>query len=213
MQKRNRQPRRLAPNPARRNTMLNKRNVPPQDLFFHAQSFHKAAKKLAEAPEFASGLFADPAVYPVVYLYRHALELHLKALVLGEGGNFLATKPDFLSVLKTHSVSWLAQFVCQIVTALKWEPEFKCEGIENLDDFKALVESVNSVDPGQYVFRFPGETEGQGSFNVRGFATKMDALLALLDSTADGLAAEWDLRSGAVPELEPDDSGFGPTIQ
>jgi len=41
----------------------------------------------------------------------------------------------------------------------------------------------------------------------------MDSLLGLLDSTADALAAEWDLRSGAVPELEPDDGGFGPTIQ
>jgi len=47
-------------------------------------------------------------------MYRHALVLHLKALVLGEGGNFLATRPDALSAHKTHSVSWLAQFVCQI---------------------------------------------------------------------------------------------------
>jgi len=31
---------------------------------------------------------------PVVFTYRHALELLLKAIVLGEGGNFLATKPD-----------------------------------------------------------------------------------------------------------------------
>jgi len=69
-------------------------------------------------------------------MYRHALVLHLKALVLGEGGNFLATRPDALSAHKTHSVSWLAQFVCQIITGLKWEMEFKCEGVEDLADFK-----------------------------------------------------------------------------
>jgi len=192
--------------------LLRRRNIPVDDLFRYARSFDKAAQALAGSLR-GGDRVSDVDFSPVVFMYRHALELYLKALVLGDGGKFLATKPDPLSINKTHSVSWLAQFVCQIVTALKWEPEFKCEGIENLDDFKALVESVNSVDPGQYVFRFPGETEGQGSFNVRGFATKMDALLALLDSTADGLAAEWDLRSGAVPELEPDDSGFGPTIQ
>jgi hypothetical protein len=39
------------------------------------------------------------------------------------------------------------------VTALKWENEFKCEGIENLADFKAIIEDVNSVDPGPYAFR------------------------------------------------------------
>ena len=73
-------------------------------------------------------------------MYRHALELHLKALILGDGGNFLVTKPDRLSVYKTHSVSWLAQFVCQIVTALNWEKEFRCDGIETLADFKIFVE-------------------------------------------------------------------------
>ncbi len=208
MQKRNRQPRSLAPNPRSRNW----RNGPPQDLFLYAQSFHKAAKKLAEAFESDPGPFTDLAAYPVVFMYRHALELHLKAIVLGEGGNFLAAKPDALSVHKTHAVCWLAQFVAQIVTALKWEPEFKCEGIDGLDDFKAVVAEVNSVDPGSYAFRLPGETGAKGAFDVRGFATKIDALLTLLDSTAAGLAAEWDLRSGRV-EADQNDGGFEPTIQ
>lgn len=148
MQKRNRYPRRLTPSPGSRNW----RNVPPQDLFLYAQSFHKAAKKLAEAYESDPGPFTDLAACPVVFMYRHALELHLKSIVLGEGGNFLATKPDPLSIYKTHSVAWLAQFVAQIVTALKWEPEFRCLGIENLEDFKTVVESVNSVDPSSYAF-------------------------------------------------------------
>jgi hypothetical protein len=189
-----------------RSAVLNRRNVTPQDLFLYARSFHAAAKKLAEAFESGSSPFTDFNACPVVFMYRHALELHLKALVLGDGGNSLATKPDPLSVHKTHSVSWLTQFVCQILTALKWEPEFRCVGIENLDDFKAVVESVNSVDPGSYVCRIPNVA-------ISEFARKMDALLDLLDSTGDALAAEWDLRLGAVPELESDDSGFGPTIQ
>jgi hypothetical protein len=67
--------------------------------------------------------------------------------VLGDGGNFLKTKPDPISVSKSHSISWLAQFICQIVTALKWEPEFTCEGIGTLADFKTVIEEVNAVDP------------------------------------------------------------------
>ena len=93
-----------------------------------------------------------------------------------------------------------------------WQQEFKCQGIENLDDFKAIIESVNEVDPGQYVFRFPGETEARGFFQRRKFAQRMDALLELLDSTADALAAEWDLRSGTV-EADQNGGGFEPTIQ
>src|ERR1039457_4742172 len=174
--------------PRPQNAALNWPNIPSRDIFLHAQSFHKAAKALAAFQLDASPL-ADFDVSPVVFMYRHAVELHLKALVLGEGGNFLATKPDALSVHKTHSVSWLVQFVVQIITALKWENEFKCDGIENLTDFKAVIEELNAVDPGSYIFRLPGRAEGQDSAPGRvkvtmlEFARRMDALLELLDST------------------------------
>jgi hypothetical protein len=100
---------------------LNWRNVPAKDLFLYARSFHQAAKALAASFQPETSRFSDFDACPVILMYRQAVELHLKALVLGDGGNFLTTKPDALSVHKTHSVSWLAQFVCQIVAALKWE--------------------------------------------------------------------------------------------
>jgi len=218
MPKHNRQPRRPTPNPTLRNRTLNQRNVHDQDLWLHARSFHTAAKKLAEALESDSGPFIEFAACPVVFMYRHALELHLKAIVLGEGGNFLVTKPDRLSIQKTHSVSWLAQFVVQIVTVLQWEKEFKCEGIENLDGFKAAVQEVNSVDPGSYSVHLPVTTEaqdsaqGQAKSTIRNFAHRMDALLELLNATADALAAEWDMRS-EVYEAEWQGGDIKPTIQ
>jgi hypothetical protein len=179
------------------------RNVPEEEFFLYARAFHAAAKKMAATMNLGSGP-SKFAACPVALMYRHALELQLKALVLGDGGNFLATKPDTLSVSKTHSVSWLSQFVCQIVTALKWEDEFKCEGIETLADFKAVVEDINSIDPGPQAFRYPTNTEARDSadsnstFSVRDFAQRMDALLVLLDRTADALAATWDERSEAA---------------
>src|SRR5262249_49498445 len=135
-------------NPAQQASLRNRQNALAKNLFQYAQSFHKAAKTLAALFQKEAKPFAETDASPVVFMYQHALELHLKAIVLGEGGNFLHTKPDPISVSKTHSVSWLAQFVCQIVTALKWEQDFRCEGIENLADFKAVVEALNSVDPG-----------------------------------------------------------------
>ena len=174
-------------------------------MWLHARSFHKAARKLAGTLELDSGPFTGFDASPVVFMYRHALELHLKALVLGDGGNFLATKPDALSVHKTHFVSWLAQFVCQIITAVKWEREFRCEGIEDLADFKAIIEELSAVDPGSYVFRLPVRAKGQNPVpgrvkpTIREFARRMDALLGLLDSTADALAATWDTQGEPIP--------------
>jgi hypothetical protein len=65
----------------------------------------------------------------------------------------------------------------------------------SLADFNAVVENINSVDPGAHAFRYPAHAEALNSadrnstFNVREFARRMDTLLALLDSTTDALAA------------------------
>jgi hypothetical protein len=111
-----------------------------------------------------------------------------------------APKPDPISVGKTHSATWLWQCVCQIVTTLKWEEQFTCEGLPEFADFKAVVESVNEADPGSYVFRSPVNGGSQNS--VREFARKMDTVLDLLDATADPLAVEWDSRMDGVTDAE-----------
>jgi hypothetical protein len=201
----------LISNPGPHNPVVDRHYVPPKDLFLYAQSFHKAAQKLAASFQADANPFAEAEVSAVVFMYHHAVELHLKAMVLGDGGNFLTTKPDALSVHKTHSVSWLAQFVCQIITAVKWEAEFKCEGIENLADFKAVIEELNAVDPGSYVFRCPVDPQSESS--VVEFTKKMDAVIGLLESTGDALAAEWDMRSAAPTEVNGNGGGFEPTIQ
>ena len=141
-------------------------------------------------------------------MYRFAVELSLKALVLGEASNFLAVKPDALSIHKTHSVSWLAQFVCQIIAAVKREKEFNCKGIENLADFRAVVDGLSAVDPGSYVFQLPVGAERDDAAPrgdnppILDFARRMDALLELLDSTANALAEEWDMRLEEPTENE-----------
>lgn len=190
------------------------------DLFLHAESFQRAAKALAGSLQMQTNPLTDADISPVVFMYRHAVELHLKAIVLGDGGNFLATKPDAQSVHKTHSLPWLAQFISQIITALKWEAEFKCDGIETLADFKAVAEELNAADPGSYLFRLPvtagtqNSGSGGGKLSIHEFVRRMDALLELLDSTADALAAEWDLRvEAAAIDIDDGGSGFGPTIQ
>ncbi len=111
-------------NPEQHTRILDWHNVPEEEFFLYARAFRAAAKKMALAVELAPGPSTKFAACPVVFMYRHALELHLKALILGDGSNFLVTKPDRLSVYKTKSVSWLSQFVCQIVTTLNWEKDF-----------------------------------------------------------------------------------------
>ena len=150
---------------------------------------------------------------PVVLLYRQAVELHLKALV-DEGGDFLKERTDSLTLAKTHSLRWLAQIVCQIIKAVRWENEFKCEGVASLADFSALVSELEELDPVAVAVR-PGNRRPDSWVpnqllppNVVQFAKKLDALIDLLDATADALAATADQNADPVAPGK-----FPPTIQ
>jgi hypothetical protein len=185
------------------------------EIGFYARSLHLAAKKLIAT------LDLEPwDACPVVLLYRQAIELQLKLLV-DEGSNFLPSPTDPLSLAKTHSLRWLAQIVCQIIKTVKWETEFKSDGISSLADFSALVDELEELDPVAVAMR-PGNRRAVGAVpdqlqppNVIRLAKKLDSLLDLSAATADGLAAEWDLQRDGISSEADLDAGddFGSTIQ
>jgi hypothetical protein len=200
-----------------RGTQPNWHNGADVDIRLYARSLQNAAKKLVEAPELHQNASTIWDASPVVVLYRQALEIHLKLLV-GEGSNFLERKTDPISLYRTHSLRWLAQIVCQIIKTVRWEGDFKCDGIVSLTDFSALVNEVESSDP--ITRAVHPSSPGVGSsvslnpqaFSVVGFAERTDALLDLLDVTADALAATWDRRAALETDFQARNE-FGPTVQ
>ena len=116
------------------------------EIHLYARSLHKAAKTLIATLDLPSNTRTAWDACPVVLLYRQAVELHLKAVV-DDGGNFLPSPTDLLSLAKTHSLRWLAQIVGQIIKAVKWENEFRCEGVASLADFSTLVSELETLDP------------------------------------------------------------------
>src|ERR1022692_406757 len=169
------------------------------EIGLYARSLHKAAKTLIATLNLEPNPTTAWDACPAILLYRQSVELHLKALV-GEGSNFLPSPTDSITLYKTHSLRWLAQLVCQIIKAVRWEDEFKCEGIATLADFSAVVNELEALDPVSIAVRSGGRAR-DGSVphqlqppNVVRFANKLDFLLTLLDVTADALAAEWDTR-------------------
>ena len=174
------------------------------EIGFYARSLQKAAKAVISNLDLERNPKTAWDAAPVIHLYRQAVELSLKMLV-GEGSNFPKSPVDHITLSKTHSLRWLAQLVCQIIKALKWESEFKCEGVANLADFSALVAELEALDPVAVAVR-PGNRRLDGlvppqleASNIIRLAGKLDALLNLLSGTADGLAATWDQRSGLLP--------------
>jgi hypothetical protein len=78
-----------------------------------------------------------------------------------------------------------------------------------------VLEDVNAIDPDFQAFRCPvagvepDAPAGDLTTAVRSFVRRLDAVLDLLDVTADALAAEWDLRSG---KEWGGDNEFKPTV-
>jgi hypothetical protein len=188
------------------------------EIALYARSLHKAAKTLIATLD----LEPEPKTAwdgcPVVLLYRQAVELQLKSLV-GDGSNFLKTRTDPTTLYKTHSLRWLAQIVYQIVKTVRWEKEFKCEGVASLSNFSALINQLEALDPVSGAVH-PSSRGRDGSVphqlrapNVVRFAKKLDGLLDLLNVTTDALAATGDLGGEAAVEDELDGGiDFKPTI-
>src|SRR5258708_4845879 len=116
------------------------------EILAYARSLREAAKTLIERLALDQSARTDCDACPVVLLYLESLELHLKSRV-GEGSNFLKSRTDPISFSRTHSLRWVAQIVCQIIRAVKWESEFKSEGVASLADFTALVNELETLDP------------------------------------------------------------------
>ena len=191
----------LISNPGPHNTVLNWNNAPEEEFCVYARAFHTAAKTLVANLDLDRTARSDWDACPVVFLYRHALELYLKALVLGDGSNILASKPDSASIYRSHSLRNLAPIVCEIVREFGWESTFGCEGVADLAAFNAIINELDALDPRSYAFRYPVDTHGRGSvkdhlsFSVVAFSEQMNAILDLLDDTAFALDAEWGVRS------------------
>jgi hypothetical protein len=175
------------------------------EIHRYARSLQKAAKALTEKLELDGKPGTDWDVGPIILLYRQAIELHLKALV-GEGGNFLASPTDHITLYKTHSLRWVAQIVCQIIKKVGWGSEFSCEGVSTLGEFSGLVDQLEAVEPVSCAVH-SDERDRRGGVpsqlresKIAALLPKLDALADLLAATADGLAAEWDLRADVSGE-------------
>ena len=103
--------------------VLNWHDTPESEFTYFAEAYHALAKKtvddLKKNPGF--GLYGSPLndflAYPIVFLYRHALELYMKAIILiaapmleiKEMGEVNRDK-----LLKNHSLDSLRQKLEQV---------------------------------------------------------------------------------------------------
>jgi hypothetical protein len=164
------------------------------ELHLYGRALRRAAKTIIANLDLKPNPVSVWDAAPIILLYRHAMELHLKELV-GEGSGLLQNPVDPLTLYKTHSLRWLAQIVCQIIKAVGWEARFICEGVADGVAFSALIGELEAADPvASAVMSIERRRDGSmppflQPANVVLLSRRLDAVLDLLDATTDALAA------------------------
>ncbi len=167
------------------------------DTAAYGAGYRRAGKTVLEDIMARPG-YRDNDCYPIFFLYRHALELHVKALVL-RGAQLLELvsdeEVDTARAFKSHN---LTEFLPAIRAIFKDRGWIDGEGATELEHICDVVEEVNKVDAWSYVFRYPSNKKGEAStkkhhvLNVLSYAKVVDQVLDSLDAAFTGLSAEWD---------------------
>ncbi len=205
-----------------RNVVLNWNRNPKGEFRLYGDAYHDAGKKLLEA--YAASRGYDLDCVPIVFLYRQALELNLKSIIIhGNGLLRLHGAPEVAGedIFKKHSLTTLFAAVEKIIDYVGWKDGYEKGCIENFEDCRRIVEDFNKIDSQSYAFRYPIDTKGKGSvshhfaFDVRVFAARLDPLIELMsgtamalddlcDRTAEGMAEAQQAAREAAYEYEHD---------
>jgi hypothetical protein len=192
------------------NIVFNWRGAPVRDLQFFALGYKEAAGHLA-ASFVASRAHADYEGYPILYLYRHSLELYLKAVIFraGELLGFVGKgKPVVQALFGSHSLLKLLPALRVVSKALHWNFKYEGSELKSFSDFEQLLKMIEKMDACSYSFRYPVDGNGSGlmprhtTINVASFAKVMNSLLDFLEGAVCQIENKWDAAVESARELQ-----------
>ncbi len=182
------------------NIVLNFQHAANREFGAYAGAFHAAGRVLFEQM-FAKAGYNDLEGCPIIFLYRHALELYLKAIVL-HGDAIMQINGETLltnrSLLQKHNLLPLLPLLKQTFDAVGCTWELDIEGLHTFEEVEELLRDFEAVDIGSYTFRYPVDTKGNPSVphhfmvHLPTFCNRMDALLESLEAAVMGLEVTGD---------------------
>ena len=129
---------------------------------------------------------ADSLIFPIVFLYRHYIELRLKSLL--QDGHRLLDKAH--KQKPGHQLSRLWLEVRNILVDL-WPDRNK----DDLAAFDSLINQFEQIDPRSTTFRYPKDFKGNNSLkvdsprvNLRNLKEVVGAMATILDGSAAAIS-------------------------
>ena len=192
------------------NVVLNFLGNPVDDLAAFARGYHDAGKLLARKLASPTG-YRDFDGYPTLFLYRHSLELYIKAVVY-RGAQLVhlldVGRIDTSKLFKSHKLSGLLPALTSVLESLNRKGDFETPSLQSYDEFTDLVRGVDEIDPDSFTFRYPitkgrqPAVEHHTVLNAVAFAEHLDPVLALLDGAVTGLDEEFNASAEMRYEIE-----------
>ncbi len=153
--------------------------------------------------------------YPIVFLYRQAFELVLKAIVFA--GSVALTdhgeEPMPIEKVMRHPLKPLFDEVSRVFEVLDsndddgWD--FKHPELRTRSDFEALVREFDLIDAGSFTFRYSMKTDGvtpslakHFDFDLFAFAEIMDRIIPALEGAPEWIREQMQDRWKAAYEAQ-----------
>lgn len=173
-------------------------NFPQYELGYYGRAFLEAARTLMRSLRRKRG-FSNVSAAPVLFTYRHAIELFMKAIIVGANRPLSATEDDdaqLFSELGGHELSRLLPIVRSTFDAAGWEWRWPNNPyVETFDDVAALLSYIETIDPRSFSFRYPIDKRGRRSI-AKDVEVPFEVLVAALDALAEALhVAEFGLSA------------------
>lgn len=173
-----------------------------------ADSYREAAQAVVNTLS-ADGVFPQSIstgnsfrAYPAFFLYRQALELTLKGIIVAgsELMEYEGRPVDMKALYQSHNFEKMRLDVERVFEATGWGWNFDIIGLRSVEDFRRLLAEFDEFDGSSSACRYPVDSAGKPSFaeqrsvNLYDFAETIDALLEVLGhtpTTIGGLVDEY----------------------
>lgn len=191
------------PAPCHGNVVLNFRRAPRAEFGPYGEAFWRSASDLAKKLASSKG-YRDTDACPIVFLYRHAFELYMKAIVIcGRKLVRLSGKDVNVDGLNEHRLVSLVSAAKTIFEEMGWSWERDACQVDR------VLQELDRVDPQSFTFRYPTNKKGAGlvphhfGFNVLHFADQANGALRLLDGALTGLEEAWySAAESAIAQMD-----------
>jgi hypothetical protein len=182
---------------------------PTEEFGYYGSGLLEAARTLARSFARRRGR-RQIDIVPVLFLYRHSIELLAKAVILS-GNRLMQQRGEgqdecdlFSSFARSrHRLPPLLDSIRRVFEYAHWEWHWPKSAIESFDDARRVIEELDALDPDSFSFRYPTNVRGERAISSdhtigqRTILAVLDDVAESLDTAVFGLDAECS-RASAV---------------